>query len=229
MGNHRDTGDRKQMSEMLRMGIWLFAAQNIFAASTLPCQLKGSPPPPPRIQLESVARGRTEPLGLVQAGDGSGRVFIVEQPGTIRILKKSRLSEKPFLDIQDRVTSGGEKRLLGLAFHPKFLENHRLFLNYTSPTGGLHTVISEFKIGDNPDEADPKTERILLTIPQPYSNHNGGNIVFGPDVYLYIGMGDGGSANDPHGNGQNLSTLLGKMLRIDVDKKRKKQGLRHPI
>jgi len=209
------------MVKILSMGIWLFTAQNIFAASTLPCQLQESPSSLPRIQLESVAKGLAEPLGLVHAGDGSGRIFIVEQPGMIRIFKKGRLSEKPFLDIRNRVTSGGEKGLLGLAFHPKFSENHRLFVNYTSPTGGLHTVISEFKIGDHPDEADPKSERILLTIPQPYSNHNGGNIVFGPDNYLYIGMGDGGSGNDPHGNGQNLLTLLGKMLRIDVDKKEK--------
>ncbi len=160
-------------------------------------------------------------MGLIHAGDGSGRVFIVEQQGTIRVLKNERLSEKLFLDIRDRVTSGGEKGLLGLAFHPNFSKNRRLFVNYTSPAGGLHTVISEFKIGDNPNEADPKSERALLTIPQPYSNHNGGNIVFGPDGYLYIGMGDGGSGNDPHGNGQNIGTLLGKMLRIDINKKEK--------
>ncbi|HXC61920.1 MAG TPA: PQQ-dependent sugar dehydrogenase [Nitrospiria bacterium] len=220
------------MVKMLSMGIWLFTAQNVFAASVSPCELKGSPPPSPRLQLESVAKGFTEPLGLFHAGDGSGRVFIVEQPGTIRVLKNGRLSEKPFMDIRDRVTSGGETGLLGIAFHPKFSENHRLFVNYTSSAGGLHTVISEFKAGDNPgdnpDKADPKSERVLLTIPQPYPNHKGGNIVFGPDGYLYIGMGDGGSGNDPHGNGQNLSTLLGKMLRIDVNKKEKEKAYNVP-
>ena len=127
--------------------------------------------------------------------------------------------KKPFLNIRDRVISGGEMGLLGLAFHPGFSQNGRLFVNYTSRSGGLHTVISEFKISSRPNAADPESERILLTIDQPYSNHNGGAIVFGPDGALYIGTGDGGAGNDPHGNGQNLTTLLGKMLRIDVDQR----------
>ncbi len=203
----------------LMMVAWLCMASLALAASPPPCQLKGPSPPFPKTRLVSVAKGLKAPLGLFHAGDGNGRLFIVEQPGTIRIWENGKLSNKPFLDIQDRVTSGGEKGLLGLAFHPKFSENRRLFVNYTSPIKGLHTVISEFRVGNQPDEADKKSERILLTIPQPYSNHNGGNIVFGPDDNLYIGMGDGGSANDPHDNGQNLSTLLGKMLRIKVDKK----------
>jgi len=198
--------------------------QNVFAASIPPCELKGTSSLFPHIDLRSVAEGLTEPLGLVHAGDGSGNIFIVEQPGKVRILKNGKVLEKTFLDIRDRVTSGGEKGLLGLAFHPDFFKNRRFFVNYTSPTGGLRTVISEFKTGDNPDEADPKSERILLTIRQPYANHKGGNIVFGPDGYLYIGMGDGGSGNDPHGNGQNLSSLLGKMLRIDVNTKEKEKA-----
>jgi glucose/arabinose dehydrogenase len=200
------------------MVAWFSMAGLVLAASPPPCQTKEHPSSFPKIRLVSVAKGLADPLGLFHAGDGSDRLFIVEQPGTIQIWKNGKLSDKPFLDIQDRVTSGGEKGLLGLAFHPQFSENHRFFVNYTSPANGLHTVISEFRIGKRPDEADKKSERILLTIPQPYSNHNGGNIVFGPDGYLYIGMGDGGSGNDPHGNGQNLSTLLGKMLRINVDK-----------
>ncbi|MBI3804010.1 MAG: PQQ-dependent sugar dehydrogenase [Nitrospirae bacterium] len=171
----------------------------------------------PAVRLESIAKGLSQPLGLFPAVDGSGRLFIVEQGGTIRVWEKGAILERPFLDIRDRVTAGGEKGLLGLAFHPKFSENRRLFVNYTSPEGGLHTVISEFKAGDPLTEADPKRERILLTIPQPFANHNGGNIVFGSDGKLYIGMGDGGAANDPRGNGQNLGALLGKMLRIDVD------------
>ncbi|MGH7275123.1 MAG: PQQ-dependent sugar dehydrogenase [Nitrospiria bacterium] len=204
---------------LLTLGIWFFTSQNTFSASPTPCQLKGPPPPFPEIQLKSVVKGLKAPLGLFHAGEESGRLFIVEQEGTILIWEKGRLSDRPFLDIRDRVASGGEKGLLGLAFHPKFLETHRLFVNYTSAANGLHTVISEFKVGNNPDQADHKSERILLTIPQPYANHNGGNIVFGPDGKLYIGMGDGGSGNDPHENGQNLATLLGKMLRIDVDKR----------
>jgi glucose/arabinose dehydrogenase len=208
----------------LTFGICVLALQNVFAGSIPPCDLKSSPPPFPNIDLKLVAGELTEPLGLFHAGDGSGRIFIVEQPGTVRILKNGKVLKKPFLDIRDRVTSGGEKGLLGLAFHPNFLKNRRFFVNYTSPTGSLHTVISEFKSGDNPEEADPKSERILLTISQPYANHKGGNIVFGPDGYLYIGMGDGGSGNDPHGNGQNLSTLLGKMLRIDVNTQEKKKA-----
>ena len=178
----------------------------------------------PEIRLESLAKGLREPLGSAHAGDGSGRLFIVEQEGTVRIWKNGKLSEKPFLDVRDRVVSGGEMGLLGLAFHPKFSENRRFFVNYTSRSKGLQTVISEFKVGGRPDEFDPKSERVLLTIPQPFANHNGGDIVFGPDGFLYVGMGDGGSANDPQGNGQRLSTLLGKMLRIDVDRKEGGKG-----
>ncbi|MBI3607024.1 MAG: PQQ-dependent sugar dehydrogenase [Nitrospirae bacterium] len=198
-------------------GMALGAAQPILAASPAPCRLDGPAPPYPALRLESIAKGFDAPLGLYHAGDGSGRLFIVEQRGTIQVWKKGQLAKKPFLDIRERVTAGGELGLLGLAFHPNFPHNGRFFVNYTSRTGGLHTTISEFRVSDRPDEADSRIERILLSIPQPYSNHNGGNIVFGPDGMLYIGMGDGGSANDPHGNGQNLSTLLGKMLRIDVD------------
>ena len=173
----------------------------------------------PRLKLQSVAKGATSPVGLSPAGARSNRLFVVEQGGTIRILKGGNLSQKPFLDIRDRVTSGGEKGLLGLVFHPKFSENRRFFVNYTAPAGptGLQTVISEFKVGADPDTADPSGERVLLTLPQPFPNHNGGQLAFGPDGYLYIGMGDGGSGNDPKGNGQSLAALLGKMLRINID------------
>jgi glucose/arabinose dehydrogenase len=144
-------------------------------------------------------------------------MFLVEQRGTIQS-RKGQLLKTPFLDIRDRVTSGGEMGLLGLAFHPAFAQTGRLFVNYTSRAGGLHTVISEFRAAEGANAADARVERILLTIPQPYSNHNGGEIAFGPDGMLYIGLGDGGAGNDPHGNGQSLATLLGKMLRIDVDR-----------
>lgn len=197
----------------LLFGLWLiFPASCNSSSKDTPPSIGGTPAAP-TIRLESVATGLDQPIGLFHAGDGSGRLFVIEQEGTIRILQNGAVGETPFLDIRDRVTAGGEKGLLGLAFHPRFEENGRFFVNYTSPAGGrLHTVISEFKAGAG-------SERIFLTIPQPFSNHNGGNIVFGPDRFLYIGMGDGGSANDPEGNGQNLKTLLGKMLRIDVDQK----------
>lgn len=206
------------IAPLLTFWIGLFTSPDSYGAPPPPCEFIGPPTPIPSIRLESVMKEPSDPVGLYHAGDGSGRLFIIEQDGTIRILKQGRLLGKPFLDIRDRVISGGEMGLLGLAFHPHFSENHRFFVNYTSRSGGLHTVISEFKVGDHSDEADRRSERILLTIPQPYSNHNGGSIVFGPDGALYIGMGDGGAGNDPHGHGQNLATLLGKMLRMDVDR-----------
>lgn len=173
----------------------------------------------PPLALAPVAQGLEDPVQLTHAGDGSGRLFIVEQAGAIRILRQGKVQPRSFLDIRDRVESGGEKGLLSVAFHPRFAQNRRLYLDYTSGVGGLHTVISEFRVGDAPDLVPPASERVLLTIRQPYPNHNGGQLAFGPDGKLYIGMGDGGSANDPEGNGQNPRALLGKILRIDVDRK----------
>ena len=195
-----------------------FFAEQSNTALIKPCETK-TIPSLPNLKLELIAKGLKNPVHTTNAGDGSKRLFIVEQAGVVRILKDGKLLSTPFLNIKERVSSGGEKGLLSIAFHPKFQENGRFFINYTSPAGGLNTVISEFQVSNNPDVADTKSERIILTIEQPFTNHNGGQIAFGPDGYLYIGMGDGGSANDPHGHGQNLSTLLGAMLRIDVDKK----------
>ena len=156
------------------------------------------------------------PLGIVHAGDGSGRLFILEKPGRIRILRDDTLLERPFLDLTDRVgSSGSEQGLLGLAFHPVYADSGRLFVNYTDRDGD--TVISEFLVSDDPDQAQPDSERVLLALAQPAANHNGGHLVFGPDGYLYIGTGDGGAAGDRFGNGQNAQTLLGAMLRLDVD------------
>ncbi|MFN4183037.1 MAG: PQQ-dependent sugar dehydrogenase, partial [bacterium] len=146
--------------------------------------------------------------------------FFVEQRGVIRVYSPGNVLPEPFLDIRERVTSGGEMGLLSVAFHPEYRKNGRFFVNYTSRTGGLHSVISEFTVSkNNPNRADPDSEKILFTFSQPYANHNGGLNLFGPDGYLYIGTGDGGSANDPHNNGQRLDTLLGKILRIDVNRK----------
>jgi len=180
-------------------------------------------PPPPKTQVQltltKVASGFNTPLGLENAGDASNRLFVVEQPGTIRIIQNGNVLPTPFLDITSKVTSGGETGLLGVTFHPNFMQNPRFYVNYTRTVSGqLQTVISEFKTSTgNPNLADTSTERILLTVNQPFTNHNAGQLAFGPDGMLYFGLGDGGSGGDPMGNGQNTNVLLGKMLRIDVD------------
>lgn len=146
-----------------------------------------------------MASGLTKPVDIAHAGDP--RLFIVEQAGTIEIMNENgQINPEPFLDITDRVNdSGNERGLLGLAFHPDFADNGYFFVNYTG-TGG-HTRISRFSLlPGNPDKGDPDSELILLTVNQPFSNHNGGNLEFGPDGYLYIGMGDGGSGGDPQNN-----------------------------
>lgn len=170
---------------------------------------------PGSIKLDLVAKGLSLPVHLSGAGDGSGRLYVVEQDGVVRIIDAGRLLPEPFLDIEDRVRGGGEKGLLSLVFHREFAKNRTFFVNYTSSEGGLHTRISRFQ-ASTALAASPASEKVLLKIDQPYGNHNGGQIAFGPDGMLYVGMGDGGSANDPKGNGQKLETLLGAMLRIDV-------------
>jgi glucose/arabinose dehydrogenase len=166
------------------------------------------------IRLEQVASDLQRPVYLTHAADGSGRIFIVEKAGTIAILRDGQIVEQRFLDITDRVGSAGnEQGLLSVAFHPSFRENGFLYVNYTNRNGD--TVVARFTARDDLAAAD--SEQILLTIEQPYANHNGGLNKFGPDGYLYIGMGDGGSAGDPQNYGQDTGSLLGKMLRIDVD------------
>ncbi len=172
----------------------------------------------PAIQLIPVASGLSSPVYLTSARDGSNRLFIIEQPGRILLLPPGATAPlaTPFLDIRTKISFGGERGLLGLAFHPQYATNRRFFVNYTR-TGDGATVVSEFKASAaNPNVADT-TETILLTVAQPFSNHNGGWIDFGPDGFLYIGLGDGGSANDPGNRSQNVEDLLGKMLRIDVN------------
>lgn len=169
------------------------------------------------IRLEKIVSGITNPVFITHAGNGSGRLYVVGQEGVIYILHGKKILAKPFLNIKKKVRTGGEMGLLGLAFHPGFKKNKRFFVNYTSSRGGLHTVIAEYKATDE-RTADEKSGKIIMTIGQPFPNHNGGGIVFGPDGYLYIGMGDGGAANDPQNRAQNLGELLGKFLRIDVNK-----------
>lgn len=191
------------------------------------------------IRLESVADGLAAPIGLTQPNDGSGRRFVIDQPGQIYILDSSGLIPEPFLDLSAQIIeldpNYDERGLLGLAFHPEYSQNGRLFVYYSAelregaPEGWDHTShISEFTISEDPDRVDPDSERIILQVDQPYANHNGGQIGFGPDGYLYIPLGDGGNGGDvdaagddlgrpENGNAQTVETLLGSILRIDVD------------
>lgn len=169
----------------------------------------------PEIKRYPFSRGYESPVGIEHAGDS--RLFIVERGGKIWIATvRGKKKPGPFLDISDRLTSaGGEQGLLGLAFDPNYKSNGYFYVNYTNPEGDTH--ISRFKVSDaDPDVADADSEVVLLTQEQPYTNHNGGQIKFGPDNYLYIALGDGGSGGDPHNYAQDPSTFLGKMLRIDV-------------
>lgn len=163
-----------------------------------------------------IAGGLSAPVGIANAGDGTGRLFVVEQAGLIRILKDGNLLPRAFLDITGQVGCCGERGLLGLAFHPRYAENGYFYTNYTDLNG--NTVIARFQVTeDDLDRADSGSAKRLLSIQQPYPNHNGGAVVFGPEGYLYLGLGDGGSGGDPLGSGQSTNTLLGKVLRIDVD------------
>lgn len=168
-----------------------------------------------QIALVPVATGLSSPTFVTPAGDGSGRLFILEQPGVIRIFDGSQVLPTPFLDISSLVSCCGERGLLGLAFHPQYPSNGFFYLDYTDNNGD--TMIVRYSVSGNPNVADPDSDLTILQIPQNQSNHNGGQLAFGPDGYLYIGMGDGGGAGDPNNNAQSLNTLLGKILRLDVD------------
>jgi len=177
-------------------------------------------PGPSNIHLTRIATGLSAPLDLQQPDDNTGRLFVVEQGGTVRIVQNGALLPGAFLDITARVHMEGESGLLGLAFHPHYAQDPRFFVNYVRQlaSGQLQTVIAEFRpSAADANRADAASERQLLVVDQPFSNHKAGQLVFGADGYLYFGLGDGGSGGDPFGNGQNLQTLLAKMLRIDVD------------
>jgi glucose/arabinose dehydrogenase len=182
------------------------------------------PPPPVAAQfdLTQVAAGFTSPLDIQQPADGTGRLFVVEQGGLIQIVQSDGTrASNPFLDVTGRTgfTTGGETGLLGLAFHPKYMQNGRFFVNYTRNMGAqLQSVIAEFTASSsNPNFADPTTENILFAVNQPFPNHKDGGLAFDQNGYLYIALGDGGSGGDPMCNGQNIDVLLGKILRIDID------------
>jgi glucose/arabinose dehydrogenase len=166
------------------------------------------------IQLIEVASGLSSPLYLTSPANDS-RLFVVEQAGRIRIIKNGQVLAQPFLDIVSRVSSGGERGLLSVAFHPSYAANGFFYVNFTDLAG--NTRVERFKVSSNPDVGDASSSKLILGVTQPFANHNGGLNLFGPDGMLYIGLGDGGSGGDPQGNGQRTNTLLGKILRIDVD------------
>ncbi len=205
-------------------------------ATVAPCEVNDPPPAIPDIAIQEIVSGLSAPVHVTHAGDGSDRLFIVEQRGTVRIVQNGALQAGNFLNIQDRVRNSGEMGLLSIAFHPDFASNGRFFVNYVSDSSETNsqctssnrcTIVSEFTVGATATLED--SERIILEVTQPYGNHNGGQLAFGPETtpYLYIGMGDGGSGGDPDGYGQDLTTLLGGMLRIDVNNK--DSGLEYAI
>ncbi|MCA1899381.1 MAG: PQQ-dependent sugar dehydrogenase [Chloroflexi bacterium] len=184
-----------------------------FAASTPAPAYASSFPNAADYEWQPIVSGLYRPVDIQPANDGSGRLFILEKNGRIRVYKNGQLLEAPFLDLSDRVNEGGnEMGLLGLAFHPDYEKNGYFYVNYTGAGG--HTRISRFQ--SDGDSADKTSETVLLLVEQPYQNHNGGALAFGPDGRLYAALGDGGSAGDPQKNGQNPNSLLGKILRLDV-------------
>ena len=203
--------DFRPSTVLTLLALLVFAAP-VFAQET---------PDPGQLHLVEIARGFSRPLYVTHAGDGSGRLFVVEQAGRIWVVRDGQTTSQPFLDIGNWLpwevhTSGfTERGLLGLAFHPNYAENGYFFLHYNDESGD--TVLARLRVSaDNADRADPFSAQTLLTVLQPYANHQGGTVTFGPDGYLYLGLGDGGSAGDPWGHGQRRDTLLGTILRLDV-------------
>jgi len=166
----------------------------------------------PQITLQQIASGLDSPVSITHAGDS--RLFITLQDGEVVIWDRTTILAPPFLDIRALTSKGGERGLLSIAFHPRYAENGFFFVNYTNTSG--HTVIARYRVSADPNRADAASAHTILVVEQPFANHNGGQLQFGPDGYLYIGMGDGGSGGDPGNRAQSLGTLLGKMLRIDV-------------
>ncbi len=170
----------------------------------------------PRLQLTAVVRDLDHPLFVGAAPGDTSRLYVVEQGGRIRLVKDGAVAATPFLDLSGAISAGGERGLLGLAFHPQYPTTGRFFVNYTDRAG--NTVVAEYRrSAADPDVGEPVATRIFFTVTQPFANHNGGMLAFGPDGLLYVGLGDGGSGGDPMNNAQRLDTKLGKILRIDVD------------
>ena len=184
------------------------------ALSTCSVKVNDPPPPPGTLHLVLAAEGLDQPVYVTAPPGDAQRLFVVEQSGRVRIVKNGIVLPTPFLNLSTQVSRGGEQGLLSIAFHPNYGSNGRVYVSYTNTAGD--TRIVRYVVSADPDVADAVSGDTVLAWDQPYSNHNGGLIVFGPDGYLYVGLGDGGSGGDPQGNGQRLNTLLGKMLRIDV-------------
>lgn len=197
---------------------FIFAAGIHFNCGGSGSSHNSSPAPFPSISLSLFAGGFIEPTHINHAGDGSGRIFVVERAGRIRIIKNGTPLSAPFLNIGSKViTTGQEQGLFNVAFPPGYASKGYFYVNYTSAAGGGDTVVARYRVTANPDIADPLSEEVILTVDQPFANHNGGQLGFGPDGFLYIALGDGGSEGDPFNNGQNTATLLGKILRIDTE------------
>jgi glucose/arabinose dehydrogenase len=200
--------------------------QEVPRAPEAPSPAQTAPPPAPpavfdpgtvTLRLEPAFRGLSSPVALAPAGDGSGRLYVAEKGGTLRLLRDGAGDQTPFLDLRSLVrASGSEQGLLGLAFHPRYRENGYLYVNYTASNGD--TVVARYTARPDRNGADPQSAQTILRLPDPAPNHNGGHLLFGPDGYLYVGLGDGGGAGDTYRNAQNPQTLLGKMLRLDVDR-----------
>jgi glucose/arabinose dehydrogenase len=193
------------------------ATESPTAAPTEAAEPTASPAAGQALQpvLQEYVSGLEQPTYLTHAGDGSGLLYVTEQPGRVRVIQNGALVPTPFLDIEDKVgSSGNEQGLLSVAFAPDYTASRKMFANYTDRNGD--TVVAGFLVNEGGLTADPASQWQVMKIEQPYSNHNGGQLKFGPDGMLYIGMGDGGSAGDPQNYGQRVEELLGKMLRIDV-------------
>jgi glucose/arabinose dehydrogenase len=191
----------------------------LWGAACSAAQTSGGPGPGPgpsdSAALQLVSRDFAAPVFVTAPPGDTNRLFVVEQGGTIRVLHHDSLRVTPFLDVSGHIVSGGEQGLLSLAFHPFYAQNGRFFVYFTDKHGDTRVV--RYQVSADPDIADSTSGDTILATPQPFSNHNGGLLLFGPDGKLYVGLGDGGSGGDPLGNGQNLGTVLGKILRLDVD------------
>lgn len=204
---------KKLYAAKRNMMAWLLMATMPFLFITW----ANAQPVPVLIYTPVVSSGLSSPVDVVNAGDGTNRLFIVNQGGTVRIISGGALQPGNFLDIPDSISGGGERGLLSIAFHPNFASNRYFFVYYTNTAGDLRLTRFQTQAG-NPAAADETTGQVILTIPHPtYSNHNGGKLNFGSDGNLYLGTGDGGSGGDPGNNSQNGNSLLGKMIRINVD------------
>ncbi|MHB8846707.1 MAG: PQQ-dependent sugar dehydrogenase, partial [Nitrospirota bacterium] len=194
---------------MLRKGLFVLIMFCMFLPAV------DADPQLPAVSLGAKVAAVRKPTHVTHAGDGSGRLFITEQEGRVLVRKDNTAAATAFLDIRDRVSCCGERGLLSAAFPPGYREKRYFYVNYTDRGGD--TVVARYRTSKDGDRADAASEEVIVTQKQPFANHNGGQLAFGPDGFLYIGMGDGGAANDPFGNGQKMNTLLGKMLRIDVE------------